>query len=338
MVEEGSVEVPKAGEGRAGVGDGLARHSECVGVGRSRVVVAREPRAGFGEVVVEVGACGVCASEVVAWRDAKIDPMRFGHEVAGVVSKVGAGVYGYREGDLVTGLMTGGFSEQVVARAEDLCPVPDWVALEHALGEPLACLVEALRRTGAPRRGRVAIVGLGFMGLGFLQVVKTTDPVALVAVDPEPAARDRAVALGATEAYHPEDLPSRLLLDAQDYAGLERGLETVVESSGTAAGLMLAGNMVAAHGTLSILGWHHDGPRTVDMGLWNWKAIDIVNAHVRQRGRLMEGMRDGMGMVADRRFSFEPLITHRFGLDEVDNAFRLFGDRPDDFVKAVIVP
>ena len=65
---------------------------------------------------------------------------------------------------------------------------------------------------------------------------------------------------------------------------------------------------------LSILGYHQGGPRQVDVGMWNWKAIDVVNAHVRRRADLMESMRIGLELTA------KGLIAH---LDER----REFGER-----------
>jgi threonine dehydrogenase-like Zn-dependent dehydrogenase len=73
----------------------------------------------------------------------------------------------------------------------------------------------------------------------------------------------------------------------------------VVEASGTQPGLDLAGKLVRAHGVLSILGYHQGGPRQVDVGMWNWKAIDVVNAHVRRRADLLESMRIGLELEAE---------------------------------------
>ncbi|MCW2879810.1 MAG: Threonine dehydrogenase, partial [Sphaerisporangium sp.] len=57
-----------------------------------------------------------------------------------------------------------------------------------------------------------------------------------------------------------------------------------------------------------------------------------------QRGRMMAAMAEGLDLVAGRRFTYAPLITHRFGLDQVDAAFGLMEDREPGFVKSVIIP
>ena len=83
---------------------------------------------------------------------------------------------------------------------------------------------------------------------------------------------------------------------------------------------------------------HQGAPRQVEMEMWNWKAIDVVNAHVRRHRDLMSSMKIGLDLMAVNKFSFVPLITHRFGLDGVDDAYTALLEKPSGFVKAVIVP
>ena len=94
--------------------------------------------------------------------------------------------------------------------------------------------------------------------------------------------------------------------------------------------------MVRAHGILSILGFHQGGLRQVDVEMWNWKAIDVVNAHVRRHADLMDSMRMGLDLIAAGKFSFAPLVTHHFSLDQVDEAFTALLEKPVGFVKAVV--
>jgi threonine dehydrogenase-like Zn-dependent dehydrogenase len=116
----------------------------------------------------------------------------------------------------------------------------------------------------------------------------------------------------------------------------DAGFDIVVEASGSQAGLSLAGELVRAHGVLSILGFHQGAPRSVDMEMWNWKALDVVNAHVRRRSNLVEATRAGLALMGAGRFSFEPLVTHRYNLSQLDEAFTALRDKPEGFIKAVI--
>lgn len=315
------------------------RYSQLVAPQQSAVVneVACEP--GEGEVLVRIGTCGVCASELHPWMDGVSNyPYRFGHEPVGVVEKVGPGVDGLSEGDRVTGLFQKAFSDLCIAREEEILRVPDGVEDESALGEPLACLVNAQRRTPIQLADRVALIGLGYMGLGLLQLMKLRGPSKIVAIDIREEARAKATELGADEVYHPSDVPQEYFLtEFQDWDS-GRGLDVVVEASGSQPGLTLAGKLVRAHGVLSILGYHQGGDRQVDVQMWNWKAIDVVNAHVRRREDLMESMRIGLALEEKGLIDLGSLVTHRFGLDEVDQAYAALRDKPSGFIKAIVRP
>lgn len=315
------------------------RYSQLVAPRTSEVVESSTPEPGFGEVVLDVKVCGVCASELHPWMDEQPQyPARRGHEPAGVVRAVGDGVTRFAVGDRVTGLCAPSFSDVAVARENDLLSIPKGVAFEYALGEPLACLVNAQRRTPVQLADQVALIGLGFMGLGMLQLLKLRGPRRIIAIDPREDAREKALELGADEAYHPDDVPERYLLTSWGDWEKPVGVDVAIDASGTQPGLTLAGKMVRAHGLLSILGFHQGGTRAVDVEMWNWKAIDVVNAHVRRHADLLESMRIGLDLIASGQFSFEPLISHRFSLDEVDDAFTALVEKPEGFLKAVIVP
>jgi threonine dehydrogenase-like Zn-dependent dehydrogenase len=315
------------------------RYSQLVAPQTSEVVRAPDPMPGPGEVLVRVEACGVCASELHPWRDGVAAyPRRFGHEAVGTVAAVGPGVERVREGDRVTGLFYPAYADLAPAREDRLLPVPAGVTTESALGEPLACLVNAVRRTRIDLADRIAIVGLGYMGLGVLQLAKLRGPARLVAIDVREEARALALDLGADEALHPDDVPDRYLLT--NYADWEsdRGFDVVFEAAGVGPALDLAGRLVRAHGVLSVVGFHQGGPRSVDVGMWNWKAIDVVNAHARRHADLMESMRIGLALTAAGAIDLGRLVSHRFGLDGVDAAYAALRDKPPGFVKAVVRP
>ena len=315
------------------------RYSQLVAPQHSEVAEEPTPQPGAGEVLAEVAACGVCASELHPWLDGRPDmPVRFGHEPAGVVRAVGPGVTSFRPGDRVTGLFKHAYSRFCTASTDTLLTVPATVTHEAALGEPLACLVNAQRRTPVELADRVAVIGLGYMGLGLLQLLKLRGPSRIVAIDVREEARQKAAELGADEVYHPSEVPAAYRLTRFDAWQSASGLDVVVEASGTQPGLTLAGELVRAHGIVSILGYHQGGPREVDVAMWNWKAIDVVNAHVRRQADLMESMRIGLELTARGLIDLGQLVTHRYGLDQVDQAYADLRDKPAGFVKAVIIP
>jgi len=236
---------------------------------------------------------------------------------------VGPGVRSVVTGDRVTGRVDHSYRDYVLADERDLVVVPPALPVEAALGEPLGCIVEAARRTGLDVADRVAVIGAGFMGLSLLQLLATSWLARLVAVDPRPDARRHARAQGADDAADPDELEP------------DDRFDVVFETSGSAGGLDLAGRLVREHGTLSIVGYHQDR-RSVDMATWNYKAMDVVNAHVRDRARLRESTRRGLDLVAAGRIQPGALITHRFGLDEIDLAYRALIDKPPGYIKALI--
>ena len=314
------------------------KYSQFIAPKRSEIVEMETPAPGHGEVLVEVKVCGVCASELHPWMDRQPDyPQRRGHEPAGVVRAVGPGVSRFQPGDRVTGLFQPAYSDFAVTLQDNLLHVPEDVPFELALGEPVACLVNAQRRTRVELADRVALVGLGFMGLGMLQLLKLRGPKQIIAIEPREDARRIALDLGATEIYHPDEVPGDYFITDWSEWESPKGVDVAIEASGTQPGLTMAGKMVRAHGLLSILGFHQGGLRQVDVEMWNWKAIDVVNAHVRRHADLMESMRIGLDLMAAGHFSFEPLVTHRFGLDQVDQAFTALLEKPQGFMKAVVV-
>ena len=124
----------------------------------------------------------------------------------GTVVAVGPEVTRVREGDQVTGLFQGAYADLCLAREDILLPVPNGIADENALGEPLACLVNAQRCTPVELADRVALIGLGYMGLGMLQLLKLRGPSRIVAIDVREESREAAMALGADETYDPSQL------------------------------------------------------------------------------------------------------------------------------------
>jgi threonine dehydrogenase-like Zn-dependent dehydrogenase len=280
-----------------------------------------------------VQANGVCASDLPTWANRQpAYPVELGHEPVGEVVAVGPGV-DLVIGTLVTGRVVPSFADFAVADVGDVVVVPSGIPPEHALGEPVGCVVEAVHRTPVRLADRVAVVGLGFMGLCTVQVLACQATARLTAIDLRADARGIALRLGADDAYHPGEVPEQLHHHDGHRGG---GVDVVVEATGTQSGLDLATSLVRPHGTISVLGFHQ-GLRQVDMHAWNWKAIDVVNAHVRDRDRLTRSIRAGLDLLAAKRIDLGPLVTHRFSLDQVDDAFEALSAKPAGFVKAVIL-
>ncbi|MFP5297011.1 MAG: L-iditol 2-dehydrogenase, partial [Alphaproteobacteria bacterium] len=77
--------------------------------------------------------------------------------------------------------------------------------------------------------------------------------------------------------------------------------------------------------------------RTVDMQLWNWRGLDVVNAHERDPAVYVEGMREAVEAVASGRLDPRPLYSHAYPLDRLGEALDATRDKPDGFVKALVM-
>ncbi len=308
------------------------RVSMVVGPGRSEMTSRQIPECGVGEVLLRVLVNGVCASDLPGWRSAPpSSAIRLGHEPVGRVAAVGPGVSTCSEGDLVTGRVPHSNSDFAIAAETDLVTVPAGLPAGSVLGEPLGCVVDVFRRTRVDVGDRVAVIGAGFMGLCLLQLLRHACLRQIVAIEPRAEAREHALRHGADVAIAPEDAGSLAPFPARS----EQEFDVVVDASGSQAGLDLATDLVRAHGIVSIMGYHQE-PRSVDMKTWNWKGLDVVNAHVRDRARLRDSTRRGLDLIAAGRVDLRPLITHRFPLDEVDQAFLAMDKKPDGYIKAIL--
>ena len=299
-----------------------------------------EPNLEPDEVLIEVKACGVCASELHRWQHGGKQgfPQRMGHEPSGVVRTVGSNVAGWQVGDRVTALAPGkgAFAETISVHQDRVITLPDGVDFSEAIVEPVGCLVSGLDRTAIRIADEVAIVGCGFMGLALLQLVRWRGVRRIIAIDPREEALAAARQFGADEVILPADVaPVMKCLGA---SRLQQGFDVVFETSGTQAGLTLAGDMTTVHGILSIVGWHADGMREVNMSLWNYKAITVINAHERRMEQLVQYMADGIHMIAAGKLAMSDLVTHHYTLAEVDEAFAALESKPAGFIKAVIYP
>lgn len=297
------------------------------------------PEPGEGEVRIRVRGCGVCGSDMGPWKGLPgmsypLNPGAPGHEVFGTVEAVGAGVQGLSPGQAVTALTYRAYSEYDLAKADSVIPLPDALAGRPVLGEPVACAVNVMRRSGVQEGDTVVLLGTGFLGTLLLQLLQRHRPARVFAVsrrrmDPELAER-----LGVSEVLTYED-------DVCGRVGAATGgrmADVVIEATGKQGPLDLATNLTRVRGRLIVAGYHQDGPRTVNMQLWNWHGIDVINAHERDPEVYRSGMEEGVRLLAAGELDLDPLITHTFPLADINQAFRMTEERPDGFLKSVVLP
>lgn len=303
---------------------------------KTKVVDIPLPEINENEILLRVKVCGVCSGERAGWKMGQALMNRpLGHEPVAIVEKVGSNVQDFSVGDRVTGFTLGACAEYVKTQSKFIVKVPEELDDLEALGEPLSCLMSGADRTPVKLGDTVAVIGMGFMGLGFLQLMRLKGAAKVIAISRSQQSLDNALKFGADEVYKTDEVPDKYIINS-GWDFWSKGLPVVVEASGTQEGLSLATDMTRAHGTLSILGYHQHGKRNVNVELWNKKAIDVVNAHERRWNVRIDCMNRAMALIQAGRLDIKSLVTHEFKPEELDTAFAYMENKPKGFIKAVV--
>jgi D-arabinose 1-dehydrogenase-like Zn-dependent alcohol dehydrogenase len=206
------------------------------------------PTPGDKEIRIKVGAAGVCLSDV-HFLDGTLSPgylngneVTLGHEVAGTIDLIGAAVHGFEVGERVLVIAgerneknqittlgfdyDGGYAEYVITRPSLLVKIPDDLPFEEAAIIPDAVSTPwaAISSTAKMQAGETAAVfGVGGLGIHAIQLLKIIGCAKVIAIDPRPEARQKALEIGADFAFDPSDeelKKHRGLNAAFDFAGV----------------------------------------------------------------------------------------------------------------------
>lgn len=292
-----------------------------------------------GEVRVRLEGCGVCASNLELWQgqpwfDYPMAPGAPGHEGWGRIDALGPQVTGFDIGERVAMLSYRAYAEYDIAAADAVVRLPASLDGKPFPGEPLGCAMNIFRRSRIESGQTVAIVGSGFLGALLTRLASNTG-AHVIALARRPFALDMARAFGAAETVLMDD-HGRVIEEVKALTG-GVGCDCVIEAVGKQWPLDLASELTRERGRLVIAGYHQDGPRQVNMQLWNWRGLDVVNAHERDPRIYIEGMRAAVRAVTEDQIDPMPLYTHRFGLVQLTEALNSLHDRPDDLLKALVI-
>jgi threonine dehydrogenase-like Zn-dependent dehydrogenase len=263
------------------------------------------------------------------------EPGALGHEGWGIVDAVGEGVDTLRPGDRVGALSGHAYAEYDLANATDAVKLPGALNDVPLPLEPFGCAFNIFRRSDISEGQTVAVLGIGFLGAILVRLASNAG-ARVIAISRRQQSLDLARRMGAAETIPMHDhwqiiSQVRELTDGQF-------CDRVIEAVGKQWPLDLAAELTREGGRLVIAGYHQDGPRQVNMQLWNWRGFDVANAHERDPAVAVRGMREAVAAIESGLIDPNELITHRYSLDELGDALNATRDRPGNFVKAVVVP
>ena len=294
------------------------------------------PEPGPGTIRVRLEGSGVCGSNLPPWEGRPWFNYPFpagepGHEGWGVVDQVGDEVDSLKPGDRVALLSYRAFAEFDVAPALSAVRLPPSLAGKPFPGEALGCAMNVFRRSMIQPGQKVAVVGAGFLG-NLLIGLAARAGARVMAISRRDFALNLAKEMGAEAFIKFEEGVADA---AREWSG-GSGFDCVIEATGLQDPLTLAGELTRERGRLIIAGYHQDGTRQVNLQLWNWKGIDVINAHERDPQEYRRGMEEAVTAVETGALNPYPLFTHSYTLPNINQAFICMRDRDSHFMKGLV--
>ena len=321
-----------------------------------------------GQVQIQIGKVGICGSDVHYWEHGRIgdfvvaEPMILGHECAGTVVAVGAGVTHLREGDRVaiepgvprlsnatshfymkrgrynlcpdifffaTPPDHGAFCTLVNHRADYCFALPDHVSLEEgAMIEPLSTGIFAARVAPVQMGDTVVITGAGPIGLMNLLATRAAGAANVIISDMVQSRLDVALEIGATQVVKGSDEELR----AAAYELTEgRGADVAIECAGHHLALKAAIGASRAGATVVLVGMPQG--ETIPV---NINDLIIREITLRPIFRYNNTFPTGVDLLASGKVDVKPLISKRFELSQVPQAFEYVVENRETCVKAIV--
>jgi len=315
-------------------------------------------------VLLRIDRVGVCGSDVHYYREGRIGdqilelPATLGHESAGTVMEVGAGVERLQPGDRgaiepaivcgrcdqgragrsntcrklrflgAPGQAPGAAADSLVLPADNCRRIPESMTREQAvLTEPLSIGLHAVRLGQVLPGAKIAVLGAGPIGLSVLLCAKTIARVRAYVIEPIVSRLQVARRCGADWTGNPHEQDPVAAIARQE----PPGLDVVFECSGDPSSINQAQQVLAPGGRLVLVGIPDGLEVRFDIHTMRRKELTMVNVR-RQKGCVGPVIR----MIEQRVIDADPLLTHRFALDKIQEAFDLVAEYRDGVIKAII--
>ena len=342
----------------------LMRAAELIAPRTFRMAEMPEEGPGPGEVQVRVEAVGVCGSDLHAYSEGAVGstpnvyPMVLGHEPAGIVVKVGAGVTGLAEGDrgalepalycyhcefclsghhnvcanirfLSNPGHPGFLRERVNLPAVNFLPIPLRMSFaEAALAEPLAIAMHSLRLVSIRPGETVAVIGAGPIGLMTIAALRASAAGRVWVVEPVPHRRELARVMGANVALEPGEAADAILHDTR-----RRGVDCAIDCAAGEHTTNLAIHLTRNAGRAAITGIHSTPNVALDGSAMRRKELTIFNVR-----RSNHETHDALELLEAHAAWFAPVLTHTRPIEQIDEAFAIASQYRDGVGKMIVTP
>lgn len=327
-----------------------------------RIIDLPVPAIGPGELLIQMRACGLCASDVMQWYMQPRAPLYPGHEPVGIIAAIGDGVTQFAPGQRVfvhhhvpcmichfcqrgsysqcvtfraTRLYPGGLAEYIRVPALnvqlDVLTLPPELSFEAAtLIEPLACCLRGINRSAMQPGDTVLILGAGSNGLMLAQLAQQRGATRVVIIDPIAYRRQHALDIGIDYAIdsHVSDLLQQIYK-----VNNGRKPDIVLVTPSIISAMQQGLSLVSAGGTVLFFA---PPPPTETLAI---SPHNLFFQEITLRTSYSAGpyeTRLALDLLHTQHIRAESVITHRFALQDAAQAFQLVA-QPGNALKAIIV-
>ncbi|WP_020533071.1 zinc-dependent alcohol dehydrogenase [Flexithrix dorotheae] len=293
---------------------------------------AEIPEPGEEEIRIKIKYVGICGSDIETYRGIRKPefmtfPARLGHEVSGIIDKVGKNVHTLKKGMKVScRYVWGAFAEYIVCSPFNVKVVPnDFPDEEISSLEVLPGILHAAELSEVQANTSVLITGQGVSGLVMTQVMALFSPKHLVVTDLHEKNLELAKKYGATHTYliPTEETPTMEVVGKDFPDGFDVVIPCLLEGNGMIDAL----NAVAFGGKIVMYGCI--GPCTGEFDFFKMhkKRVDIFSTEPKRDIDMRRFWQEGLQLVQDGLVNTVEMVTHRYDLEEVAEAFKLRDDK-----------
>ncbi|CAH1001259.1 putative zinc-type alcohol dehydrogenase-like protein YdjJ [Neolewinella maritima] len=293
---------------------------------------AKIPQPGPDEIRIKIHYVGICGSDVETYRGLRKPefmtlPARLGHEVSGVIDAVGRSVHTLKRGMKVScRYVWGAFAEYIVCRPFNVKVVPDDFPDEEISSlEVLPGILHAAELARIGPNTRVLITGQGVSGLVMTQVIALYSPRELVVTDLHDKNLQLAERYGATATYRipTEHTPTMDVVGTDHPDGFDVVIPCLLEGDGMVDALDACafGGRIVMYGCIGTCTAHFDFFKM------HKKRVDIYSTEPKSDIAMRRFWQEGLQLVQDGLVNTVDMVTHRFPLARVAEAFHLRDDK-----------